>query len=167
MKNIIIIALSLSFSGCLQYPPPKTGLEGQKLPTFSMKLIDGKTDLNTDSIKSGKPFVILFFSPDCATCRVEIRDLIDHNTQMGDLKFYLLTNHPFNDLKKFSSEFHLNKYKNIIAGVDYKNYFASYLFITTVPYLAIYDKEKRLKQVMVGKTGYKAVKKITIQENMQ
>jgi thiol-disulfide isomerase/thioredoxin len=167
MKNIIVIVLSLSFSGCLHPPQPKTGQEGKILPSFSMKLTDDKTVLNTDSIESGKPFVILFFSPYCPTCRAEIRDLIDHNTQKEDLKFYLLTNHPINDLKKFSSEFQLNKYKNIVAGVDFKNYYASYLFITTIPYLAIYDKEKRLRQVMVGKTGYEEVKKIIIQENMQ
>jgi thiol-disulfide isomerase/thioredoxin len=167
MKNIIIIVLSISFTGCLHPPQPKTGQEGQKLPSFSMNLIDGKTHLNTDSIEPGKPFVILFFSTDCPTCRAEIRDLIDHNTQMGDIKFYLLTNHPLSDLNKFSNQFQLNKYKNIVVGVDSKNYFASYLYITTVPYLAIYDKEKRLKQVMVGKTRYEEVKKLTTPESMQ
>src|SRR5438552_502399 len=104
MKNMIKIALLLCVSGCLQNPPMKTGLEGRRLPSFSILLMDSTTRLNTDSIDSGKPFVMFYFGPDCPYCRAEIRDIIQHNAQFNNIKFYLVTAYPFSDVKRFVNE---------------------------------------------------------------
>jgi thiol-disulfide isomerase/thioredoxin len=158
MKNIIKIAILLSLSGCFQYPPPKTGLEGKRLPSFSILLADSNNNLNTDSIGFGKPFVIIYFKPDCAHCRAQINDIIKHEKELNDTKFYLLTNYPYKEFKKFFFEFHLNEHRNIVTGIDNNSFFSNYLYITTVPYFAFYDKEKRLKQITVGKVKYKELK---------
>jgi len=158
MKNIIKIAMLLSLTGCFQYPQPKTGLEGKKLPSFSIVLVDSANKLNTDSIGLGRSFVILYFEPNCPHCRAQIRDIIKHEKQLSETKFFLLTKYPYKDFKKFLFDFHLNEYKNIVPGIDYNGYFSNYLYIGTVPYFAFYDKEKRLKQVTIGKIKFKELK---------
>ena len=152
------MGLLFCMAGCLQQPSLKTGLEGKKLPSFTFLLMDSTTRFNTDSLESGKPFVMFYFNPDCPYCRTELRDIIQHNNEFNNIMFYLLTAYPYGDVKRFSNEFHLKEYANITIGIDYTNYLYKYLYIPSVPYLAIYDKEKRLKQVLMGKTDYKKIK---------
>jgi len=144
-------------AACLQQPQLKTGLEGKKIPSFKFLLIDSTTVLNTDSIKQGQSFVIFYFDPGCPHCRAELRDIIKHNNELKNVTFYMLTWYSHKIVKNFSNEFNLNAYSNFTIGIDYTDSLYKYFSIPSVPFLAFYDKEKRLNQVLVGKIDYKTI----------
>jgi peroxiredoxin len=136
----------------------KTGLEGKKLPNFSFLLSDTVSRMQTNNIQEGKSFAIFYFSPECPYCRAEIRDIIKHNNQILPSNIYLVTNYSFKDTKKMIEDFKLEDCKNIILAFDDKQECIKYYYIPTVPFIAIYDKGKRLKRVLVGKTEFKKIK---------
>jgi thiol-disulfide isomerase/thioredoxin len=155
MKTIVILIFLLyAFSSCFEYPPLKTGHEGQILPSFTFMLTDSITKINTDNIKEGQPFAIFYFSPDCPYCRAQIRSILDHHEQIKDRNFYFLSNSNCTEVKKIINEFDLFKYSNIVTAIDSKNVFSDYFFISTVPYMAVFDQKKKLKQVFIGKTDF-------------
>jgi hypothetical protein len=130
----------------------KTGLEGRPIPDFTILLADSTTHLNTRDIPTGKPFIMTGFSPYCRHCQQEMGDIIRHIRQFGDTTIYFVTPYSFSDLKKFYVAFQLVRYPTIVTGVDAKNVFLGYFGAPYIPYTAIYDKKKRLKEVIPGQT---------------
>ena len=131
----------------------RSGLEGRLLPEFSLLLSDSLTRLNTNDIPTGKPFIMLGFSPYCVHCQGEILDIIQHIKRFGDTTIYLVTAFPYSDMKKLYNAYHLAKYPNIVTGVDNKDFFLRYFKATAIPYAAIYDAKKRLKGVIIGQAN--------------
>jgi hypothetical protein len=128
----------------------KTGFEGRLLPAFTILLPDSSTFLNTVDIPSGKPFIMVGFSPWCIHCQHEMGDIVRHIRQFGDTTIYFVTSFPYPDMKKFYTAFHLERYPNIIVGVDQKSAFLRYYRAREIPYTAIFDSKKRLKEVLPG-----------------
>ena len=131
-------------------PTIKTGMEGRLLPKFDLLLTDSATHLNTTDIPIGQPVIVVGFSPYCIHCQAETRDLIKHMQQLKNTRIYFVTAFPFRPMKEFYKVFKLAKYPNIVMGRDSSDYFLTYFKATGVPYTAIFDSKKRLKQVMPG-----------------
>jgi protein-disulfide isomerase len=163
MKNILIPLLLTAISSCSNNPSAlKTDLEGKSLPSFNFLLMDSTTQMNTNSIPYGKPFVLFFFSPYCPYCRAQTEQMIADMNVLSNIQFYFLSPFPFAPVKKYYAHYGLKKYANIILGQDYKNYIGSYFNANEVPYMALYDKEKRLKKVYIGNVGTGVIKDIAI-----
>jgi hypothetical protein len=128
----------------------KTGMEGRLLPKFDLLLTDSTTHLNTADIPTGEPVIVIGFSPYCIHCQAETRDLIKHMQQLQHTRIYFVTAFPFGPMKEFYKVFKLAQYPNIVMGRDTSNYFLKYFKADGVPYTAIFDSKKRLKQVMPG-----------------
>ncbi|SRR5258708_386219 len=160
MKYLSIIALLLYISACSLRPKVKTGYEGKLMPSFELLMADSITRFNTASIPSGKPIVLFSFEPWCPYCRAQTEDLVSHIQSMKDINFYMLCDAPFPDFKNFYDHYELKKYPNMHAGVDDNLFFAQYFKTNQIPYLAVYDKQKKLKQVLIGKTDLNIIKKI-------
>ena len=131
----------------------KTGLEGRPLPNFSLLLPDSITHLNTADIPVGKPFIMVGFSPYCIHCQAEMRDIIKHVGRFGDTTIYFVTSFPYSDMKKFYDAFRLKRFPNIVVAVDSGDAFLRFFKSNSVPYAAIYDAKKRLKEVVPGQAG--------------
>jgi len=151
MKFIIVITIALSCVGCFNDDYIKTGLEGHPLPSFDFLLMDSATKFKTDKIPTGNPFVLLYFSPNCPFCKAQIKDIIQNIRNFPNTHFYLLSSFPLGNLKKFRQDYKLDKYSNIIIAQDYQKQFVSYYNPPAIPCMAVYGKNKRLKQVLVGK----------------
>jgi hypothetical protein len=152
MKIIKIAFLVAFLSACSGRPTELTGLEGKTLPSFELFLIDSVTRFNTNNIPSGQPVVLFFFGPNCPYSRAEMGDIIANMTPLSKVRFYVFTTSPFCEMKSFYNYYHLNNFPNIVTGIDYTNFFAHYYKVPGVPYVAIYDKNKHLKRVFLGKT---------------
>jgi hypothetical protein len=159
-KFTLIIILLAGSTGCLQCPKYKTGLEGKPLPAFDLFLVDSVTHFNTADITAGDPIVIFCFSPYCPYCRAQMEDIVAHIDKIKNIRIFIVTSYPFKDFKSFYDRFHLNRFPNIKAGVDQRQYFLHYFSVPGVPYLAIYDTQKRLKQVLMGKTALSTIREI-------
>ena len=124
----------------------KTGMEGRLLPAFDLLLPDSVTHFNTTDIPTGKPIIIIGFSPTCTHCGAETEDIVNHITQFNNFRIYFVTSYPFNEMKGFYHYFKLNRYPNITMGQDSSNYFMNYFKAQEIPFTTIFDSKKRLIQ---------------------
>ncbi len=131
----------------------KTGMEGRLLPSFDLLLTDSTTHLNTADIPSGKPFIVIGFSPWCTHCQAETNDIIKHMQELKNTRIYYMTDYPFSDMKAFYLHFRLARFPNITMGQDAKANFFRDFKAKGVPYTAIFDSQKRLKQLIAGQAN--------------
>jgi thiol-disulfide isomerase/thioredoxin len=164
MKKTFILILFACLAGCHSHPSAViTGMEGKPLPSFDFLLMDSSTRINTKSILPGKSFVIFYFNPYCPYCRAQTSDMIAHIESLKDTRVYFLSSFPFPMVKEYYNHYELKKYPNFIVAQDEAGYFGSYYKTPGVPYIAIYNTKRQLKQVLMGNVGTNAVKDIVLQ----
>ncbi|MDR3714163.1 MAG: thioredoxin fold domain-containing protein [Puia sp.] len=164
MKKIILFLALASTVGCRDHKNEiKTGFEGKPLPSFNVLLMDSTTKLNTENIPSGEPVVVFYFNPYCPFCRAQTEEMLGNIKSLKNIRFYLVSNFPFEMIKKYYSDFQLNKYSNITVVQDYDAYFGNYYKAPGVPYIAIYNKEKILKKAFIGQLGSSDIKSLSVE----
>ena len=151
MKLFAALLMVIALSACSGKKKTDDGvLVGAKMPSFSLKLGDGKT-VNTQNIPSGNPVVLFYYSTTCPHCREQLKIITDHMDMLKDLRFYMITNTTLEDMEAFDKEFNLAQYPNITLSLDERNFFPDTFHIQGVPYLAVYDKNKKLTNTFSGK----------------
>jgi thiol-disulfide isomerase/thioredoxin len=141
----------------------KTGFEGRILPSFDLLLTDSLTHLNTGDIPTGKPLIVIGFSPWCTHCQEETRDIIKHIDQFRNIRIYYVTSYPFEQMMVFYRYFKLVQYPNIVMGMDTRDYFLPTFKANGTPYTLVFDSTKRLKQVMKGQVDAVKLSKIAVE----
>ena len=129
----------------------RSGKEGTVIPVFDILLLDSITKLKTADIPTGKPFIVLDFSPYCPHCRGEITDITKNMEKLKGTHFYFISTFPIPILRSFEKEFNLSEYPNITVGQDNSNTFLSYFNWHKIPFTAIYDSKKRLSQAIYSR----------------
>lgn len=140
----------------------KTGLEGNPIPDFDLILQDSVTHFPTSTLVQGQPVVFFDFSPWCPYCRAEMEDIIAHMGSLKNIHFCLVTIFPMKDMQGFYKHYHLERYPNITVGVDYKDYFGHYFKAPGVPYIAVYNREQKLKTSFIGKTDISDIRALAL-----
>lgn len=163
MKHIVFIVLALSLGGCYgKKPKMKTGLEGKPMPSIALLTADSSTIINTSDIAPGKPTLLFSFETWCPYCKAQTESLLSHEKALQGINIYMICNTQFPDFKKFYNHYKLYEYPNIKAGVDTNFSFAKYFKFNRVPYLAIYDRQKHLKQVLTEKTAINTITNLAL-----
>ena len=160
MKNTLILILVITLAGCFGKEPEKTGHEGKALPSFKLILQDSTTYFDTKNIPEGKPVVLFLFGPHCPYSRAQMEEILNNMQTLKNIQFYMFTTWSFSDLKKIANYYQLKKYPNIVTGIDYTNFFSHYFAADGVPYMAIYGKDKRLREAFIGKIDSKQIKSV-------
>jgi thiol-disulfide isomerase/thioredoxin len=162
MKNIIGVMFLALLGACYSRnaPETKTGLEGKPMPIIELTSVDSVTRFSTVDIPAGKPTILFSFEPWCPYCRAQTKSIIKNIQTLNDVNIYMISNSRHADLKKFYNEYKLNQYSNIKTGIDNKSTFNSYFKSSQIPFLAIYDKNKNLQEVLIGKNYISTIKNI-------
>lgn len=165
MKIVTILFLSATIASCNSNSTsqPKTGMEGNLLPAANLLLVDSSTRLNTANIPAGNPIVVFIYNPHCPYCRAQMGEIASNMKNFSHVRFYLLTDAPFADIQSFYKDFQLQKYQNVISGIDSSNFFVNYFKVPGVPYMAVYDPQKKLKRVLLGKSDISEIKDVVLQ----
>jgi thioredoxin-related protein len=160
MKKVLLALIAASLFSCNHTPSLKTGLEGKTIPGFDLLLADSTTHFNTETIPIGKPVVFFLFSPECPYCRAQMTNIVTHIKTLKNISFYLLTSYPFAEVKAFAKHYELYKYSNISVGIDHIDYFRNYYKAEGVPYIVIYNKEKKMENAFIGQIPIEQLKDI-------
>jgi thiol-disulfide isomerase/thioredoxin len=161
MKTTIILTALFVLCGCYSRTPAvKTGLEGKPMPAIELIAADSVTHFNTKDIPVGKPTVLFSFEPWCPYCRAQTKTLLNNLTSLKDVNIYMICNSTYAEFKNYYDLFKLKKYPAIAAGTDNHHAFQEYFQSSKIPYLAIYDKDKNLKQALIGKNYISTIKEI-------
>lgn len=165
MKKITYgFALLLFLSSCYGKKPAKivTGNEGKLMPLIDIQLIDSNSHFSTKDVPKGRPSVVFAFEPSCPYCKAQTKSILSNIRSLKDINLYFLSTSTYHEFKGYYQKFQLANYPNIKAGIDYKHVFAQYFKTNRVPYMAIYGKDRRLKQVLMGKQYVSVIKQIAL-----
>lgn len=164
MKLISITILVLCIWACSDRKSTiNTGKEGRPMPVFDMLLMDSISHINTNKIPTGKPTVVFLFSPNCPFCRAQTEDIINNINTVSNIQFYMISQLPFEQVQKYYNKYQFAKYPNITLAIDPTDYFGNFYKAPGVPYIAIYDKEKKLKKALIGKVKTNLIKEIAFE----
>jgi hypothetical protein len=157
MKQAIVLLIITALFGCYGSEPEKTGLEGKPLPSFKLLLTDSTTYIDTKNIPKGKPIVLFYYGPYCPYSKAQMEEIIDDINVFNNVQIYVFMTGRFRDMKTFYTHYRLDKYKNIVAGLDFSGFFRQYFELIGVPFIAIYNKDMKLNKAFVGKINSKQI----------
>lgn len=174
ISAIVLLVSSLCIGVCVitGYPldlnskPPNyvkeiiTGLEGKTIPDIELLLPDSTTLVNTALIPSGKPIVLFYFGPYCSYCQIEMVEIISNIKYLENIQFYLISPYSIVDIRKFSTAYNIEKYRNVVVGMDRKYNFGRYFKTENIPFLAIYNSDRKLKAVFSRNVKYDQIKAV-------
>lgn len=149
MLKLLSIAILLTAISCKNKPYGDTTLVGMPMPSFNILTLDS-SKISTGDIPDGTPIVFMYFSPACQYCRAMTKELTEEIDKFKKVNIYMLSNASLESLKEYREIFKLQKYSNVSMVQDPDGFAINYYKIIGVPYIAIYDKEKKLKS---GKNG--------------
>jgi hypothetical protein len=89
-----------------------------------------------------------------------MKEIIERINSLKNIKFYVFTSWPLKQTQSFYKEYELYKYPNLVVGVDYNNFFKEHFKARGVPYMAIYGRDKKLKQAFIGNVNTKQIKEV-------
>jgi len=122
----------------------------KRLPEVKVLLLDSSTIINTKSVKAGCPIVLMYFSPDCEHCHAETQEILKNMGSLRDVQFFMVTPKSLAMLKPFYNGYKLGNYKNIKVGKDYQYGFYSNFKPRAIPYIVLYDENRKLVKVFDG-----------------
>jgi len=161
MRLICFIVIVTLLSNCYgkRQEAILTGKEGELMPAIKLLGVDSITTFSTSEIAYGKPTILLLLEPACPYCKAQTKSIISKIKSFKDINIYMLFNGRHQRFKKFNSDFELEKYPNIKAGIDFEHRFAKHFEVNAVPYMAVYGENKRLKQVLAGRKPIRTIKR--------
>jgi thiol-disulfide isomerase/thioredoxin len=122
-----------------------------------MLLLDSTTLLSSLQISEGKPLIIFYVRPDCPHCQQETNECISNIKSLKAFEILFLTSATQKDTKEYAKKYHLDDYKNITVGRDFENSFIRVFRPTYVPYIAIYDTQKKLIKIYDGEVSFENI----------
>lgn len=136
-------------------------LTQRTVPPAILLLADSSTrwQLKTN-LKKNQQLMIMLFNPDCDHCQHETEQLIKNIDRFKDIQIVMSTTKPFSEMKHFVNRYELRKYPNITVGKDIAFVMIPYYNVKNLPYLAFYDKNKKLISIFEGTLGMDSILKI-------
>lgn len=141
MKKLFKLLIPVIFFAGFLYSVPAAS---QSLPAFKMKLTNGKIYSSSD-ISNQKPLVLIYFAPDCEHCQVLIKQLLNKINVFKNAEIVLVTFESIESVAQFKKDYKLDKYPNIIVGVEEPAFFfRTYYDLQHTPFTALFNKSKKL-----------------------
>ncbi|HTN17622.1 MAG TPA: hypothetical protein VL092_08080 [Chitinophagaceae bacterium] len=155
LKSRIFTCLLLCVCGSMQ-AAGQTGKDQQRpayqqqaLPSFTIRLMDSTTLFNTGKIAKGKPTILILFSPDCSHCAQIAQSVKNRIKEFEGINLYFISPPmPFYDIRMFAHINGLVGKPGITVGQDIDFFFGSFFKAETVPFVVVYDRQKRFAAVL-------------------
>jgi thioredoxin-related protein len=150
---VLLLLMSCNFVFAQQLPSVDTAAPYLRFPTvppFNLLKVDSATYLTKDDIKKHHRTIVMFFSPECEHCKHQTKDILGEIDKFKDIEIVMATYQPFNEMKEFYKNFHIADYPNIKMGRDEKFVLPPFYKMTSLPFLALYDKKGNLITTFSG-----------------
>lgn len=129
----------------------------ETIPSFNIYIVPDSTSYSNKNLKKNKPFVILFFSPDCEHCQKETKELMAYKDELKDIQILMVSPASYREVKKFYEEYTLSSMPNIKLGQDVNYALGSIFQLRTFPSMFVYDHTGKLAKAFVGNIGVPAI----------
>ena len=160
MKKLIFFFFStFSIFSCLAQKDPSAAMLDniQTIPTFKIYTAPDSTAFTDVQLKKNKPFVLMFFSPDCDHCQKETKELLAYKKELKDLQIVMASPASFNLIKSFYQDYNIASMPNIILGQDLNYALGLKYKLKTYPSVFVYDASGKLAKAFVGNVGVPSI----------
>ena len=158
--KIITLILTIScFSLCAsdQDATAATLNNIQHIPVFKIFTAPDSAAFTNDQLKKNKPFVLMFFSPDCDHCQKETKELLAYKEELKNLQIVMVSPAALTEINSFYTEYAIASMTNIIMGKD-QNYALGLKYqLRTYPSIFVYDSTGLLAKAFVGNASVPAI----------
>ena len=155
MKNHLLIIVSLLVYGQLAAqtsPSQPAYLRFPTLPPFTLMAIDSSS-ITRDNLKINRNTLLMYFSPTCDHCQVQTDSMVAEMSKLKDVQILMVAYSPLSEMKTFYEDRALAKYQNILMGYDSKYFFPPFYKMSSLPFMALYDKKGKFITSFHGNTS--------------
>ena len=99
----------------------------------------------------------MLFSPDCDHCQHEAQEIVARKADFRNTHIIMATTYPIARMNEFAATYGLDKMENVVMAKDPFYVLLSFYSIRQFPYLALYDKKRKLIKTFEGSVGIDAV----------
>ena len=152
MKKIILFILLLPVlkNACAQIDTSALYFKYPNVPPFTITRVPDSTKFAKADLQTGKPVVIMVFSPDCEHCTHEVKEILAHIDLFKKAELLMIAHLDFHYLKTFYSDYKIADYPNITLGRDYSYFFGTFFNIKFLPAIIVYNKKGKLVAAFDG-----------------
>lgn len=150
----LLVSFTLLFSQANVEPPYK---RFPTAPPLKLLLTDSTTIFTDKDLKKDVPLFFILFSPDCDHCQKETEELIDMIDSFKNIQIVMATTLHFDKMKWFYNHYQLQRFSNITVGFDMQYILPTYYRISSMPFLAFYNKKGNLIEGIQGALPLKKV----------
>lgn len=146
MKFLFALAISL-FSLVAAAQEDTTELPYKRFPTlppFQLLMGDSTSKYTKDNVPAKKPVLLLLFSPECSHCQHTAEEIYQHKDDFKNIQIIMATLHSLTQMNEFMQTYKLNEMPNIVAGKDIYYILPPFYGISSLPYMAFYNKSGKL-----------------------
>ena len=147
--STLLILLALPFISFSQEEDAPY-LKNPVLPAFSILREDSTSWFSSRELRAGVPVIIMLFSPDCDHCKDQTVILTKNMDKLKNIEIVMSTFQPIYKIREFCGQYKLMNYSNVHVGRDVKYFFGPYYRIRYSPFIAVYDKDRKLVRVFEG-----------------
>jgi len=153
MKKIIAVFFAISMVKSSFCQPDVNEPLYKRFPTpppFRLLLIDSSTIYSDNDLKKNMPVLIMVFSPDCEHCQHHAEEMVDNREKFKNIQVVMASMYTISKLKEFYTKYKLDKLEHVVVGQDREYIMGTYYKIKNMPFLAFYDKKRKLIDVFEG-----------------
>ncbi|WP_299157486.1 redoxin domain-containing protein [uncultured Tenacibaculum sp.] len=156
-KKLLLALVLLSSAGYLGYRiinkiNDKLEIEERikTIPDFSFFNMQG-IKFTQNNLKN-KPIVFVYFNSDCDYCQSEATKIQEHLHDFKNTQLVFVSFEKKDNILRFAKKHQLYNKDNVIFLEDIKGEFATIFDVNSIPYIVVYNANKKLQQKFKGAT---------------
>ena len=135
----------------------------QTTPKFELKTLDSIPFTNSN-LKPNLNTIFIYFNSECDFCLHEAKNISQNLNKFKNVQFIFVSTEEIDTIKQFSERYKLNNQPNVTFLYDNLDTFSSQFDATSIPYVLIYDQNKKLIKKHKGQLSAKGILR-ALQEN--
>ena len=153
MKRIFLLfagVFSMIFAFCQADSTQAPYLRFPTYPPVKLLNTDSATYFTKNDLDKKSQVLLMVFNPTCEHCRHETQAILKNIDAFKDIQIVMATNMPFDSMMSFRRTYGLGQYKNIVVTQDVHYFLPTFYMMHNLPFLAFYDRHKKLISVFEG-----------------
>ena len=122
----------------------------ETIPAFSIYTTPDSSLFSNKNLKANKPFILMFFSPDCDHCQKQTKEMLAYKNELKEVQILMASPSSYGMVKQFYKDYNLSAMPNIKLGNDVSYALGSIFQLRTFPSIFVYDNSGKLAKAFVG-----------------
>jgi len=125
------------------------------IPNFSFYTLDGKEF--SDKNLQKKPSVFVYFNSECIYCKSETKKIQERLEDFNEVQLIFISFEKKEIIQQFAKDYELLDQENVLFLEDRKGEFSKLFDVTSIPFMVIYDEQKKMLKKFKGATNINAI----------